>query len=139
MAVTNQQIDAILSFLDRFTEKRFTARTWHAPPCEMPWFIFCDSVSEFYQLLYDNNWIDSTFAWTDWEEGLEYIGNPNKVQSADTETIRKLLTAHVRNDRFCTGHLADMFANGHIVALLRRLKDIRTEGHKSEAGKDAST
>ena len=47
------------------------------------------------------------------------------VELADSEPILKLLTTHVRKERFCEGHLAAMFEDGHIVALLRRLKVIR--------------
>jgi hypothetical protein len=36
-----------------------------------------------------------------------------------------LLTTHSRKDRFCEGHLAAMFENGHIVALLRRLRELK--------------
>ena len=34
---------------------------------------------------------------------------------------------HIHKDRFCEGHLAAMFENGHVVTLLRRLKAIRDD------------
>ncbi|WP_390621590.1 DUF6508 domain-containing protein [Roseimaritima sediminicola] len=40
-------------------------------------------------------------------------------------TIQKLFTTHARKDRFCEGHLASMFENDHIPALLRRLRTLR--------------
>ena len=43
-----------------------------------------------------------------------------KIDTASLEVIRKLLTTNARKERYCDGHLAAMFKNGHIVALLRR-------------------
>jgi len=63
----------------------------------------------------------------------KYVEHPEMIESADTTAIRKLLTTHVRKDQFCEGHLAAMFENGHIVALLRRLKAIRPIGQWSSA------
>jgi hypothetical protein len=42
-------------------------------------------------------------------------------------TLRKLLTTHVRADRFVEGHLAGVLESGHMLAILRRLKDIRQQ------------
>ena len=56
-----------------------------------------------------------------WQEtAREYVEDPAKVESADAETIQKLLTTHVRKERFFEGHLAAMFENGHVVALLQK-------------------
>lgn len=41
--------------------------------------------------------------------------------------MQKLLTTHVRKERFCSGHLAGMIENGHILALLKRLAAIRAD------------
>src|SRR5262245_23575231 len=125
---TKKQIDAILPFLDRFTAEEFTVGTWHSPPGELPWFKFSEPVSEFQRALYDNGWITSSFNWPDWQEtAQEYVEKPEKLGSADAETIQKLFTTHVRKERFCEGHLAAMFENGHIVALLRRLKEFAND------------
>jgi hypothetical protein len=125
LPIANQQIDAILPFLDRFTADGLSVGTWHSPPNQFPWFNFSESVTEFQQALYDNGWV-TPFEWTKWQESAqEYVESPEKIESADAETIRKLFTTHVRKDRFCEGHLAAMFENGHIVALLRRLQTLR--------------
>jgi hypothetical protein len=64
--------------------------------------------------------------WTAWQEcAQEYVDSSAKVETADVDTIRRMFTTHVRADRFCEGHLASMFAKGHVVRLLRRLKAIR--------------
>ena len=120
-----KQMDAILPFLDRFTADGFTVGTWHSPPGQFPWFEFSESVSEFQQALYDNGWI-APFDWGAWQEtAREYVENPGKIESADATTIQKLLTTHIRKERFCEGHLAAMFENGHIVGLLRQVQELR--------------
>ena len=129
--ITQKDIDAILPFLERFEAEGFTVGTWNSPPDDtpgqMPWLSFDEAVSQFQQALYDNDWIAPSFKWPDWQEAAqEFVASPAKIESADARTIQKLLTTHVRKERFCEGHFAAMFENGHIVALLKRLKAIRT-------------
>jgi len=74
--------------------------------------------------------VTPAFDWTEWQQSArEFVDSPKKIEKTAATTIQKLLTTHVRADRFCEGHLAAMFENGHIVRLLRRLKAIR-ENHK---------
>lgn len=124
--ITARQIDALLPFLERFEAVGFSAGTWTMPEGQIPWFDFNESVMEFHQALYDNGWVTPAFDWTEWQASAEeFVNSPKKIEKADATTIQKLLTTHSRADRFCEGHLASMFENGHIVALLRRLKAIR--------------
>ena len=122
-----EQIDALLPFLDRFEEAGFSAGDWKVDEGPfVPWFNFDEIVMEFIQVLYDNDWVTPQFDWGEWQESARrYIESREMVESADAVTIQKLLTTHVRADRFCEGHLASMFENGHIIAILRRLKVIR--------------
>lgn len=66
------------------------------------------------------------FDWGTWvrAEGRAYIDDPESVERADFDDIRKLLTAHVRQDRFVEGHLLHAFDAGRINAILRRLKEL---------------
>lgn len=125
---TLKQNDVLMSFLIRFEEADFSAGKWEIKEGHFPWFIHGDVVTEFIQVLYDNNWVTSAFDWTEWQESAEkYVESPDAIESADAVTIQKLLTTHVRADRFCEGHLASMFESGHILALLHRLQAIRKE------------
>lgn len=82
----------------------------------------------FHKALYDHGWVTPAFDWTGWQRSAqEFVDSPQKVERADAATVLKLLTTHVRADRFCDGHLAAMFESGHVVALLRRLKAIRAK------------
>ena len=91
----------------------------------MSYFNFNEVVLEFQQILYANDWVTPKVDWVEWQDvAEEYVDSPEKIKSADVVTVQKLFTTHVRKDRFCEGHLASMFENGHIVELLRRLKEI---------------
>jgi len=118
------RIEGILSYLDLFEAADFSVGTWSGEEGDLPWFSFDEAVSKFIQALYKHNWI-IPFDWSEWQhEAEKYVNDPTLLETADVETISKLFTTHVRKDRFCEGHLASMFENGHIVALLRRLKVI---------------
>jgi hypothetical protein len=134
--VKPEQIDALLPFLDKFDAVGFSAGTWLTlAPGHSSWFIFDEVVKEFIQVLYDNDWVTPQFDWGEWQESAQqYIESPEKVESADTETIQKLLTTHVRANRFCEGYLASMFENGHILDILRRLREIRSQ--RDQEGSD---
>ena len=68
------------------------------------------------------------FDWTLWhDEAEKYQKYPELISGADLEIIIKLLTTHVRADRFCTGHLANMLDNGHLLQILQRLAEIKKE------------
>jgi len=122
-----EQIDALIPFLDKFEEAGFSAGDWKVEEGPfLSWFNFDEIAMEFIQVLYDNDWVTPQFDWGEWQESARrYIESREMVESADAVTIQKLLTTHVRADRFCEGHLGSMFENGHIVAILRRLKVIR--------------
>ncbi len=126
--ITAQTIDAILPFLDAFQKMSFQCGEWpDAGDSIIPHFEFSDPVEAFVHALYDHGWIEP-FDWASWQdEAQQYVDDPARLGLIDAETVRKLLTVSIRKDRFCEGHLAAMFENGHIVALLRRLKRIRAE------------
>jgi hypothetical protein len=87
--------------------------------------MYSPEVNNFVQTLYEQG-IIYVFDWTSWKEEAEhYQSDPHSLKGADILTLRKLLTAHVRADRFVEGHLASVFESGHITTILRRLKQIR--------------
>jgi hypothetical protein len=59
-----------------------------------------------------------------WWEGVLLVNNPVLVSKASLQTLRKLLIAHVRTDRFSEGHLSAMFESGHIAMILKRMAEI---------------
>lgn len=74
---------------------------------------------------YENNFVQS-FDWGAWQpEADKIFRDPELLQNADLETCCKLITLHVRQDRFSGGHFGVMVENGHIAAILRRLAVLR--------------
>ncbi len=119
------EIDAILVFLPLFEMKDFIPAVFKTEPGHLPCCIFSDELDHFHSALYDNGFV-SSFNWRVWQEEAKcYLDQPELLQSADLQIIRKLITLHVRKERFCEGHLPSMVENGHIVALLQRLKELR--------------
>ena len=103
-------IDALLRFL---------------PAAETPVFDRTGGLTELVQVLYDHGWV-SEFDWSEWQPVAErYARNPALLRDIGLGTLRKLFTTHVRRDRFCEGHLAEIARSGHLLALLRRLHEIR--------------
>lgn len=69
------------------------------------------------------------FNWPEWQREAErYDLEPERLQTAPLDDVLKLLTLHVRKDRFCDGHLPLMVSKGHIAALLHRLAVLYGEG-----------
>ncbi|MGZ4847624.1 MAG: DUF6508 domain-containing protein [Halobacteriota archaeon] len=87
-------------------------------------FTLSPDANAFYKALYDNGWI-TPFDWPSWQdEAVRYVNDEILLDQADAETLRELLTTHVRKDRFCEGHLGSMFESGHIIAILQRLQKL---------------
>jgi hypothetical protein len=122
-----QQINAILKYLPIFEKQDDQFGQWVEQEGQFPYFSFSPEVDEFISMLYKQNMIIA-FDWTSWSEEAErYQTDPAALEAADLLTLRKLLTAHVRADRFVEGHLASVFESGHMIAVLRRLKQIHDD------------
>jgi hypothetical protein len=122
-----EQIDAILAFLPEFERNDFVASRVEIRPGCFPFHVYAEEVEQFLSALYENGFV-SRFKWSDWqEEARQYFAQPELLRTADIQVIRKLITLHVRKERFCEGHLSVMIKSGHIAALLRRLKELRTQ------------
>ena len=63
----------------------------------------------------------------DWSRWRAEVSDPTAVGGADLLARRKLLTFHVRADRFSEGHRISVFERGYIIAILRRLAEIRRQ------------
>ena len=122
--VTPEQIDAVLGFLPLFEQPGVVFGEWQTPQGQMPYYAPSRQVLDFVQALYDEHLI-VVFDWGAWQEEVErYRSDPQALAEADLLTVRKLLTAHVRKDRFVEGHLGSVFESGHMTAILRRMREI---------------
>lgn len=123
--VTSEQIRAIVRFLPELETiaPENLARTIRTP--EGTIVLGCveyhPAVRRFEKACYENGFIQ-TFDWPAWARtARRYMRNPELVASARLSTCVKLITAHIRCERFCDGHLQVVLSSGHISAILRRL------------------
>ncbi|MBD8481056.1 DUF6508 domain-containing protein [Pseudomonas coleopterorum] len=63
----------------------------------------------------------------DWQRAftIEQLNDASELQVADAGTLRALLVAHVRVDRFCRGHLLRLFDEGYFETAFERLVELR--------------
>ncbi|HTR24879.1 MAG TPA: DUF6508 domain-containing protein [Terriglobales bacterium] len=82
-------------------------------------------VRELMHSLNENHFVQP-FDWSRWQSTAEKIvREPTGVSEANLETCIKLMTLHIRKDRFCGGHFGEMVRSGHISAILQRLAELR--------------
>ncbi|RYD69383.1 MAG: hypothetical protein EOP84_28555 [Verrucomicrobiaceae bacterium] len=60
------------------------------------------------------------FSWPDWIHTEDADRVQADISAASEEDIRKLLTAMIRQERFCEGVLASAFQSGLFLAIARR-------------------
>lgn len=85
---------------------------------------FHPAVYEFIKACYENGFVQP-YDWSAWaRQAQRYMANPALVASARLVTCIKLITGHIRYERFCDGHLGEVIESGHIAAVLRRLEQL---------------
>jgi exonuclease III len=88
-------------------------------------YLYSKEVQNFIELLYTESIIMKDFNWGDWhEEARSYIDNLDLIKEAEINTIRKLLTYCVRQDRYCSGVIASFIDKQVFTAVLNRLDHI---------------
>ena len=92
----------------------------------MPYWVLNEVVDEFLSIAYKIP-IVVTFDWPEWEEGRKIISDPDfDFDTTSVPAKCKLMTAIIRNDRFCEGALIQAFESG---LMLRILKSIKRQVH----------
>ena len=121
-----EHIDAVLEFLPFLADEGFKpVKEVVCEPGHFGYQVWDPVLERLYSALHDNGFI-VPFDWPSWQDkARQYLEFPELMESADLNTLRKLLTLHVRKDRFCEGHFTAMVKIGHIRLLLERLKVIR--------------
>ena len=63
------------------------------------------------------------FDWGSWDEGRAIVSNEDfDYDTIDIPTKCKVITAIVRNDRFCSGRLVEAFESGMMLKVLKSIK-----------------
>ena len=88
----------------------------------MPWRETAPIIKKFLKAVYAIPIIIS-FDWPSWDEGRKIAGNVDfDFDTLDIVTKCKLITAIVRNDRFCEGALVAAFESGLILKILKSIE-----------------
>ena len=121
--------DRLLSFISTLEREGFSAGEWHSPPGVFPFFAYSPEILRFIEVAYEDGLV-VPFDTTAWEaKARAYYDRPDLLRRARLITLRRLLTFHLRKDRFVEGHLPQMLEEGHILAILRRVSDLNSQKH----------
>jgi hypothetical protein len=128
--ITPDAIDALVRFLPGLASPGFSAGTWRGGEedadgvIHMPWFELSDDARAFVAELGRGGWVYA-FDWRAWEDEARRLMEPDGLEHADVEDLRRLFTTLVRSDRFVEGQLAWAFESGLVVRILRRLCELQ--------------
>ena len=120
-----QHLANLLEFIPLFEDPAFCP-AGQIPVDEENWpdEAFMKLVSRFMDACYKNGFI-VRFDWENWEaDAMTYVKDPVLLNGADLLVLRRLLTWHVRQNRFTKNHVATVIASGHILHVLKRLRDL---------------
>ncbi|MBZ5710177.1 DUF6508 domain-containing protein [Nannocystis pusilla] len=118
-------IDAVLAFLPLLERPDFEATRWTRQGSWLPRLVDAPEVRQLQQALARHGFVVA-FDWQSWHaEAEHYQRDPAALAGASLADVCRLLTLHLRSDRFIHGQFAAAVASGQIAALLRRLRAIR--------------
>jgi len=120
-----QHLANLLEFIPVFEDPAFCP-AGQIPMDEEQWpdADYMKLVSRFMDACYKNGFV-VRFDWEHWEaEAMTYVRSPALLKAVDLVVLRRLLTWHIRQNRFTKNHVATMIASGHILMVLKRLRDV---------------
>jgi hypothetical protein len=89
----------------------------------MPYVVYSDVVEDFVKAAYEHGCVLIGFRWAEWAHATEaqaLCHDPSKLARATPERLLRLLTAIIRQDRFCEGVLLHAFETGLMFGIVRR-------------------
>ena len=127
----------LLRFIPRLQAKKGLGK-WNSPKKEdgvsvMPYCVLGSTEREFLKLVYRMRLV-IPFDWGNWREGRRLVRQD--VSGLDLLTLLKLMTAIVRNDRYCEGALHSAMSNGVMLGILKAIK-VRVEKPRVKKGSKA--
>ncbi|BAY64027.1 Appr-1-p processing domain protein [Calothrix brevissima NIES-22] len=126
--ITIKNLENILGFVTLLTNQEVKLYDIQTEPLTFEPYCYSKEFNELITALYQENFIIS-FDWLAWKQSADsFITNPELLTVADISTLQKLFTTHIRQERFCSGHLARMIDNKHLLAIFQRLQAIYAAG-----------
>ena len=82
-----------------------------------------DAIEALIRVAYELGWVLTDLDWAEWgrtAEAQALVADSAAIAAADAEVLAKLLTAHLRQDRFFEGHLRWAYESGQLMAIVKR-------------------
>ena len=114
-----ESIDQLLKFLPRFAAGDFATASEQYQSTGR----YMEPVNDLIQAIGSSGLL-LQFDWTAWKDGALYARDPSLLKTADLETVRRVLTTIVRQDRFVGGLMPRVCSNGTMKELLERLAEL---------------
>jgi hypothetical protein len=91
---------------------------------------YAPKLEEFLRALYETEFVVKGFDWSTWASGAgaRHLRKAGALDRVGLLTLRRIATAHVRQERFCGGHLAGVVGRGDFARLLDRLAVLMGRG-----------
>ena len=125
---TAEEVLELLAFLPGFEEPGRSFADWDKGSFDrerkiatLPYPNYAEDVNHFYRVIHTPQWLFGGYL--DLKPG-ELAQDPERIADASLEEIKALLTWCVRGERFCDGHMDEVFKLGIPQAALRRLKQL---------------
>jgi hypothetical protein len=99
-------------------------------PWKFGWYQLSEVGTKFVEMLYGAGWVMRNFDWPNWawsEEAQRLCSDRATLVTTNCDQLAKLLTALVRQDRFCDGVLEEAFEDGLLRAIAERAETLTVE------------
>lgn len=124
MKLSADSLERVVAFLPYF-EDETTEKVVFLPDAVAGPYVYADEVQRFVLALYEEG-IVYDFDWQGWREtAITYLSNRSLLETADLETICKLVTTIARAEKNTNGVLGEMISKGVITDLLKRLHELK--------------
>jgi len=125
---TAEEIETLVGFFPLLNDPTFAEVKWHCDQSDgvvhLPWIEYGPEAGRLMAFLASSRFVQP-FDWPAWQDQAErYVEEPQRLRSASMADIQRLLTTHLRKERFCEGHFAAMLSRGHIAAIVARVAEL---------------
>jgi Family of unknown function (DUF6508) len=141
--MTKEGLQHLASFLQEPERSGFKAGEWRGGKeiepnvISMPFVDYNDIVNSFIQAADRHGWIVSDFDWGEWPQSVEAArlhDDESALAHATAEQLGRLLTLHIRQDRFVEGALLEAFESGLMLRIVRRAAVLAVASHTPPEG-----
>jgi len=120
---TIDDMRAVAALLPELERVQASPLEWRVGGGQMPHAENVAVVNRVMQEVYDHHLLID-FNWGGWQDEAKRFLDPAVLSEATLDDLRRLLTVHVRTERFSRGHFAEMVQSGHIAAILKRVGEL---------------